>query len=223
MKKKILIMLCIFSLIAAAFAGCSQKDVEADAISSTESTTQTTTTTTATKPAESTTKPTETTTVKENSTATTKASENKTTVNTTKSSTTTTKSATVKTSAKQTTKKAIKTTAKQTTKSTTKKQTTTKKVTTTKKKTTTKKNVTAKEVQNQVNSYIRIRGIAVDSSLNSGNSGWSGRIACGQEDLNNGYSLKECKSFVNEYINEMGTNITMNCYYDGTWLYVCYL
>lgn len=222
MKKKILIMLCILSLIAAAFAGCSQKDVEVDATSSTVPTTQTTTTATTTKPAESTTKPTETTTVKEDSTASTKASENKTTVNATKSSTTTTKAAT-KPTANQTTKKVVKTTAKQTTKSTTKKQTTTKKVTTTKKKTTTKKNVTAKEVQNQVNSYIRSRGITVDSSLNSGNSGWSGRIACGQEDLNNGYSLKECKSFVNEYINEMGTNITMNCYYDGTWLYVCYL
>lgn len=220
MKKKILIMLCILSLIAAAFAGCSQKDVEVDATSSTVPTTQTTTA--ATKPAESTTKPTETTTVKENSTATTKASENKTTVNATKSSTTTTKAAT-KATANQTTKKVVKATAKQTTKSTTKKQTTTKKVTTTKKKTTTKKNVTAKEVQNQVNSYIRSRGITVDSSLNPNNAGWSSEISGLQEDLNNGYTLRSCKYDVDEYIREMGTNLSMYCYYRGNDFYVCYL
>lgn len=222
MKKKILIMLCILSLIAAAFAGCSQKDVEADAISSTESTTQTTTTTTATKPAESTTKPTETTTVKENSTATTKASENKTTVNTTKSSTTTTKAAT-KPTANQTTKKVVKTTAKQTTKSTTKKQTTTKKVTTTKKKTTTKKNVTAKEVQNQVNSYIRSKGYTVDSSLRPNNAGWSGQISDRQDSLNDGTTLKNCKGYVDIEIANGYSGMSLYCYYDGNDFYILYL
>lgn len=210
MKKKILIMLCIFSLIAAAFAGCSQKDVEADAISSTESTTQTTMTTPATKPAEITTKPTEPTTVKKDSTASTKASENKTTVNTTKSSTTTTKAAT-------------KPTANQTTKSTTKKQTTTKKVTTTKKKTTTKKNVTAKEVQNQVNSYIRSRGITVDSSLRPNNAGWSGQISKTQDALNNGRTLQLCKEYVEIEISNGYSGMSLYCYYDDTSFYILYL
>lgn len=222
MKKKILIMLCIFSLIAAAFAGCSQKDVEADAISSTESTTQTTMTTPATKPAEITTKPTEPTTVKKDSTASTKASENKTTVNTTKSSTTTTKAAT-KPTANQTTKKVVKTTAKQTTKSTTKKQTTTKKVTTTKKKTTTKKNVTAKEVQNQVNSYIRSRGITVDSSLRPNNAGWSGQISKTQDALNNGRTLQLCKEYVEIEISNGYSGMSLYCYYDDTSFYILYL
>ncbi len=220
MKKKILIMLCILSLIAAAFAGCSQKDVEVDATSSTVPTTQTTTA--ATKPAESTTKPTETTTVKENSTATTKASENKTTVNATKSSTTTTKAAT-KPTANQTTKKVVKATAKQTTKSTTKKQTTTKKVTTTKKKTTTKKNVTAKEVQNQVNSYIRSRGITVDSSLRPNNAGWSGQISKTQDALNNGRTLQLCKEYVEIEISNGYSGMSLYCYYDDTSFYILYL
>ncbi len=220
MKKKILIMLCILSLIAAAFAGCSQKDVEVDATSSTVPTTQTTTA--ATKPAESTTASTETTTVKEDSTAPTKASENKTTVNTTKSSTTTTKAAT-KPTANQTTKKVVKTTAKQTTKSTTKKQTTTKKVTTTKKKTTTKKNVTAKEVQNQVNSYIRNKGITVDSSLRPNNAGWSGKIAGEQEDLNNGYTLRTCKDYVDNEISNGYSGMTLYCYYNNADFYILYL
>lgn len=222
MKKKILIMLCIFSLIAAAFAGCSQKDVEADAASSTVPTTQTTTATAATKSAESTTKPTETTTVKKDSTASTKASENKTTVNTTKSSTTATKVAT-KPTANQTTKKVVKTTAKQRTKSTTKKQTTTKKVTTTKKKTTTKKNLTAKEVQNQVNSYIRSKGYTVDSSLRPNNAGWSGKIAGEQEDLNNGYTLRTCKDYVDNEISNGYSGMTLYCYYNNADFYILYL
>lgn len=220
MKKKILIMLCIFSLIAAAFAGCSQKDVEVDAASSTVPTTQTTTA--ATKPAESTTASTETTTVKEDSTIPTKAPENKTTVNTTKSSTTTTKAAT-KATANHTTKKVVKTTAKQTTKSTTKKQTTTKKVTTTKKKTTTKKNVTAKEVQNQVNSYIRSKGYTVDSSLRPNNAGWSGQISKTQDALNNGRTLQLCKEYVEIEISNGYSGMSLYCYYDDTSFYILYL
>ena len=222
MKKKILIMLCILSLIAAAFAGCSQKDVEADAASSTVPTVQTTTDAAAAKPAESTTASTETTTVKEDSTASTKAS----TVNTTKSSTTTTKAAT-KATANQTTKKVVKTTANQpaksTTKSTTKKQTTTKKVTTTKKKTTTKKNVTAKEVQNQVNSYIRSKGYTVDSSLRPNNAGWSGQISKTQDALNNGRMLQLCKEYVEIEISNGYSGMSLYCYYDDTSFYILYL
>ena len=167
MKKKIFAVIGIMTITAAMLAGCSSKDVEADAEASTEPVSQNVSVSDTTKTAESTT-------VAESTT-------NKTTSTTKKKDgSITTKKAASKTTAKA----APKTTAKQTTKSTTAAATTqaTTKATT---KTTTKatvKNVSAKDVQAQVNSYIRSKGITVDSSLNSGNSGWSGRISATRQD-----------------------------------------
>ena len=208
MKKKILAVIGIMTITAAMLAGCSSKDVEADAEASTEPTSQTVSVSDTTKATESTTVAESTT---DEATSTTKK----------KDGSITTKKAASKTTAKV----APKTTAKQTTKSTTAAATTqaTTKATT---KTTTKatvKNVSAKDVQAQVNAYIRSKGITVDSSLNSGNSGWSGAIAGEQVDRNNGYSLRTCKSYVDSEIAELGTNVTMNCYFDGTFFYICYM
>ena len=209
MKKKILAVIGIMTITAAMLAGCSSKDVEADADASTEPVSQAIGVSDTTKPAESTT-------VAESTT-------NKTTSTTKKKDgSTITKKAASKTTAKA----APKTTAKQTTKSTTAAATTqaTTKATT---KTTTKatvKNVSAKDVQAQVNAYIRSKGITVDSSLNSGNSGWSGRISATRQDsLNDGTSLRNCKSYVDSEISSMGSNISLYCYYDGTFFYICYM
>lgn len=123
------------------------------------------------------------------------------------------------------------TTKKQTTtknQTTTKKQATTQKTTTTTKKaTTTQKNVSAKEVQNEVNNYIKSKGITLDSSMTPGNASWSGQIAGTQEDLNNGYSLKTCKSYadldISDYKSSNGCNpLAMYCYYDGSDFYILY-
>ncbi|MDE5670134.1 MAG: hypothetical protein K2I14_01535 [Eubacterium sp.] len=148
---------------------------------------------------------------------------------------------TVKTTVKETTtkKKVVTTTKKQTattkkntsentTKkkaSTTKKQTTTKKVTTTKPKTTVK-NVTPKEVQNQVNAYIKSKGIPVNAksigiSMTPDNSGWSERIDNSKERRNNGRSLQMCKERVDREIAEGAEYLY--CYYDSDWFYILYL
>ncbi|MGN0533256.1 MAG: hypothetical protein ACI4IK_02750, partial [Eubacterium sp.] len=100
---------------------------------------------------------------------------------------------------------------------------TTPNTTTTKKKTTTVKNVTAKEVQNEVNAYIRSKGITVDSSLRPNNSGWSGQISDRQDSLNDGTTLKHCKAYVDMEISSMGTAISLYCYYDGNDFYILYL
>lgn len=119
------------------------------------------------------------------------------------------------------------TTKKQTT---TKKQETTtkKKVTTTKKQTTTQKNVSAKEVQDQVNSYIRSKGITVDSSMTPSNSSWSGLLSASQKYLNNGTALNNCKVdvdfIVNNYKSSNGSNPqSMYCYFDVDCFYILYL
>ncbi len=83
--------------------------------------------------------------------------------------------------------------------------------------------VSAKDVQKQVNDYIRSKGIKVDSTLNSSNSGWNGRISTVQDHLNNGGALRNAKEDVDYNIREMGTNLSMYCYYDGSYLYVCYM
>ncbi|MDE6862890.1 MAG: hypothetical protein K2J41_00715 [Eubacterium sp.] len=201
MKKKILAVIGIITITAAMLAGCSSKDVEADAEASTEPVSQAIGVSDTTKPAESTT-------VAESTTAET---------TTEKTTTTTTKAA-----AKQSqTTSAPKIIAKQTTKSTT---AATTKATTQATTKATVKNVSAKDVQAQVNSYIRSKGITVDSSLNSGNSGWSGRISATRQDsLNDGTSLRNCKSYVDSEISSMGSNISLYCYYDGTFFYICYM
>lgn len=203
MKKKILAVIGIMTITAAMLAGCSSKDVEADAQASTEPTSNSVAVSDTTKAAESTTvaesTTAETTTKKEAAKTTTKAASKATT--------------TPKTTEKQTTKS---TTAVQTTKATTKATT----------KPTTKatvKNVSAKDVQAQVNSYIRSKGVTVDSSLNPSNSGWNVPISGMQDDLNNGYTLNECKYYVNNYIQNMGSQLSMYCYYSGDDFYVCYM
>lgn len=218
MNKRILAIIGIIVIIATIFAGCSQKDEAVDATASTESTSQTVVSEESAVFDESTTiedgssddsSAADATAERENGSTTTKAAAGKTTT-------------VAKTTAKQTTKAAA-----QTTKSTTKAatQTATKATTkTTTKATTTVKNVSAKDVQAQVNSYIRSKGITVDSSLNPSNSGWSGRISATRQDsLNDGTSLRNCKSYVDSEIASMGTDISLYCYYDGTFFYICYM
>lgn len=213
MNKRILAVIGIIVIIATVFAGCKQKDDTVDATASTESTSQTAVSEESAVSDENTTiedgssdnsSTADTTAEKGNGSTTTKASAGKTTI-------------AAKTTTKQTTKAAA-----QTTKSTTKAatQATTKATT---KATTTVKNVSAKDVQAQVNSYIRSKGITVDSSLNASNSGWSGRVAILQEDLNRGYCLSRCKAYVDREIASMGTDISLYCYCDSTYFYVCYM
>ena len=139
---------------------------------------------------------------------------------TTKKVTTTSKPTTTK-KIETTTKKNVTTTKKATQTTTKKVVQTTKKVTTTKKQTTTKKNVTAKEVQQQVNAYIKSKGIPVDASRTPNNSGWSTRINRTQERLNNGRVLKDCKGWVDLEIAD-GVD-KMYCYYDSDWFYILYV
>ena len=208
MKKKIFAVIGIMTITAAMLAGCSSKDVEADAEASTEPVSQNVSVSDTTKTAESTT-------VAESTT-------NKTTSTTKKKDgSTITKKAASKTTAKA----APKTTAKQTTKSTTAVQTTKATTQATTKATTkaTVKNVSAKDVQAQVNAYIRSKGITVDSSLNPSNSGWNVPISSSQNNLNNGRTLSDCKWDVDSNINNMGSNISMYCYLDGQDFYICYM
>ncbi len=208
MKKKIFAVIGIMTITAAMLAGCSSKDVEADADASTEPVSQAIGVSDTTKPAESTTVAESTT---DEVTSTTKK----------KDGSTTTKKAASKTTAKA----APKTTAKQTTKSTTAVQTTKATTQATTKATTkaTVKNVSAKDVQAQVNAYIRSKGVKVDSSLNLGNSGWSYGLGANQEYLNNGTALRNCKDCVDAEIAEMGKDISLYCYYDGECFYICYM
>ena len=151
------------------------------------------------------------------------------TESTVKTDPTTTKSngAAKSSSVKNTTAKKQTTTSKKKSTATKKAATTKKKTTTTKKKTTAKKNVSAKSVQSQVNSYIKSKGIKLDSSMTPSNASWSGQIAGTQEDLNNGYSLRTCKSYadldISDYKSSNGCNpLAMYCYYDGSDFYILY-
>lgn len=138
---------------------------------------------------------------------------------------------TVKTTVKETTtkKKVVKTTKKNTSEnttkkkaSTTKKQTTTKKVTTTKPKTTVK-NVTPKEVQNKVNAYIKSKGITVNASMTPSNASWSTQIAGRQSDINEGYTLKICKEWVDFELSEWTQGMqAMYCYYSNNTFYILF-
>lgn len=153
-------------------------------------------------------------------------SETETTVKT--DPTTTKSNATSKSSSvKNTTAKKQTTTSKKKSTTTKKAATTKKKTTTTKKKTTAKKNVSAKSIQSQVNSYIKSKGIKLDSSMTPSNASWSGQIAGTQEDLNSGYSLRTCKSYaeldISDYKSSNGCNpLAMYCYYDGSDFYILY-
>ncbi len=200
MTKKILAIIGIGIITATMLAGCSSKDAEADATSSTESTSQITTALTTTKPAESTTKPTETTTEKGRTTAPTKAPVNKTTTQNT------TRSTTIATTERPTTTEPE-----------------TEPETEPPTEAPTVKNVSASEVQAQVNSYIRSKGYTVDNSLRPNNAGWSGQIAGNQERLNNGNTLNNCKGYVDIEIANGYNGMTLYCYVDGTDFYILYL
>lgn len=86
------------------------------------------------------------------------------------------------------------------------------------------KNVSAKEVQAQVNSYIKSKGITVDSSMTSGNASWTSTCWIDQDDLNSGYCLKSLKGGVDYTIKMCGkdTILSMYCYYDNSQFYICY-
>ncbi len=207
MKKQILSVIGILVIAASILAGCSQNSSDTDA--TTQTTTQATTKTVAVN-----TTVTETTTVSDESTTVSTTVNEGSATSTTRAASKTTEKKTSNTTAKRTTKAVAKSTTKKTT---------TKKQTTTKKKTTTKKNVTAAEVQSQVNAYIRSKGYTVDNSLNSGNSGWSGRISTRQDSLNDGTTLKNCKGYVDIEIANGYPGMALYCYYDGSYLYICYL
>ncbi len=214
MKKVFIILISSVVLIASVFAGCSQKDTETGAVTS-EAVTQNGSVQTASGE----------TTAEDSTSATAESSKSDTTTTTKKSENKTTTKAQNQSAAKTTTKAAAKTTAKATTNATTKATTKSTTKATTKKPTTkaTVKNVSARDVQNQVNAYIRSRGITVDSSLNSGNSGWSYQISRKQQYLNDGSTLRNCKNCVDAEIAEMGTNISLYCYYDSDAFYICYM
>ena len=96
----------------------------------------------------------------------------------------------------------------------------------TSRKRTSKKDVTPKEVQQKVNDYIKSKGIPVNAksigiSMKPSNSGWSMRIARGQDELNNGYTLNSCLWNVDEEIKEGAEYLY--CYYDKDWFYILYL
>lgn len=94
--------------------------------------------------------------------------------------------------------------------------------------------VSAKDVQKQVNDYIKSKDgycnvkVTLDPSLNSKNSGWSGRISDRQEYLNDGSALRLCKEYVDSEIEETSRGnydiyaISLYCYYDGDFFYICY-
>lgn len=86
------------------------------------------------------------------------------------------------------------------------------------------KNVSPKDVQNKVNAYIRSKGITVDLSMTSSNASWSYEISGLQEDLNSGYTLKNCKQRVDREISNLGkdTIVSMYCYYSGNDFYILY-
>lgn len=140
-------------------------------------------------------------------------------------STTEATTATVETTTVTTTKKAEQTSKKPAAQTTTKKQQTAPKQTTTKaapkqtttqkKTTTTQKNVSAKEVQAQVNSYIKSKGVKVDTSMTPANASWPVQTSALQKHLNDGRSLRNCKGDVDMLLSESKMQ-SMYCYYDSS-------
>ncbi len=159
--------------------------------------------------------------------------ENQTVTNQQKETTTTKKVTTTAKKQENTTKKKVETTTKKKVETTTKKKvTTTKKaVTTTKKKVTTtkaaQKNVSPKDVQKQVNAYIKSKGATLDAvnaygiHMTPDSASWSGRISRLPEYLNDGTTLKTCKGYVDAEIAHGAKYLY--CYYDSNWFYVLWL
>lgn len=87
------------------------------------------------------------------------------------------------------------------------------------------KHVTAKEVQDEVNAYIRnTLGVKVNTSLRPNSAGWDGEIAGEQVDLDSGYTLRACKEYAKMCKDEMGDMLgSLYCYYEGTTFYVLYM
>ena len=156
--------------------------------------------------------------------------ENTSEVTTESTTETTTEPSTEETSKAQTTEK--KTESKQTTPKkdqSPQKQTPTKpKVTTTKKVTTTQKKISAKDVQQQVNNYIKSKGVKVDSSRTPSNASYRYEISALQKHLNDGSSLRNCKECVDYLIKESKDETgnlpsCMYCYYSNDTFYVLYM
>ena len=87
------------------------------------------------------------------------------------------------------------------------------------------KHVTAKEVQDEVNAYIRnTLGVKINTSLRPNSAGWDGEIAGEQVDLDSGYTLRACKGYAKMCKDEMGDMLgSLYCYYEGTTFYVLYM
>ncbi len=205
--KSVVALAIVITMISAVFAACSAGADKTTAESaSTENTIVSTAAEITTNPVSSTTKT---------------NSETETTV---KTDPTTTKSngAAKSSSVKNTTAKKQTTTSKKKSTTTKKAATTKKKTTTTKKKTTAKKNVSAKSVQSQVNSYIKSKGIKLDSSMTPSNASWSGQISDRQDSLNDGTTLRNCKDQVDYEIEFASPIMSMYCYYDGSDFYILY-
>lgn len=137
--------------------------------------------------------------------------ENQTVTNQQKETTTTKKVTTTAKKQENTTKKKVETTTK-------------KKVETTK---AAQKNVSPKDVQKQVNAYIKSKGATLDAvnaygiHMTPDSASWSGRISRLPEYLNDGTTLKICKGYVDAEIAHGAKYLY--CYYDSNWFYVLWL
>ncbi len=137
--------------------------------------------------------------------------ENQTVTNQQKETTTTKKVTTTAKKQENTTKKKVETTTK-------------KKVETTK---AAQKNVSPKDVQKQVNAYIKSKGATLDAvnaygiHMTPDSASWSGRISRLPEYLNDGTTLKTCKGYVDAEIAHGAKYLY--CYYDSNWFYVLWL
>lgn len=86
------------------------------------------------------------------------------------------------------------------------------------------KHVNPKDVQNEVNNYIRSLGVKIDTSLRPNCSGWDGRISGTQESLDEGYTLRECKGYAKDLVDEVGKdNLDLYCYYENETFYILYM
>lgn len=84
--------------------------------------------------------------------------------------------------------------------------------------------VTAKEVQDEVNAYIRnTLGVKVNTSLRPNSAGWDGRISGIQKYLDNGSTLRTCKEYAKMCKEDLDNSLELYCYYEGTTFYVLYM
>ena len=89
--------------------------------------------------------------------------------------------------------------------------------------TATQKNVTPKEIQDEVNAYIKSKGFILDPTLTPSTAGWDGQISRQQKYLNDGTTLKSCKFQVDSIAQELDpSRVAAYCYYDSDSFYVLY-